>query len=480
MENEFQNENNVIKKSVIGSVSYFEELGRMDSLKIRIDLIKDLTLKNLIPARRHRIKRELSKKEYNILFKIRDSIVMNLFSSEDFMFESSEAILKLETILNEIILKDGELYFIPKTEEEGGFNGKNLIEILEEEREEEIFVNENEVFLKEYDFGEEWLNNQREDGLYSLRRTNLEDNNLIPLPDIVRDAFLNFLSKYRGLFHKPFVSMNTLKDIFINYKELYTKNEINSILNMLSIEDDLGRYRFEVPYSIFYTTFYIYDSREKTIIDEYGRIFGRDFMINYFEKTNEIKKLYDVDEVDGKEDFPALDRCDNCLIINRKKLKKGPEYNILGWKIPNFEKEFMKFTVQLRDKIDGNLCMGNKTFKLLNDDFIKKGRELLYRIEYLKDVSYTINGVTYKVEKGMLGGYVSKKSFICEDVIILKGAEVMSFVFLSTGVVVDNGVTLKRYSRVYKYNFKVDKNNVDSFNGRKFNLRKELVEVLEN
>ena len=43
MENEFQNENNVIKKSVIGSVSYFEELGRMDSLKIRIDLIKDLT-----------------------------------------------------------------------------------------------------------------------------------------------------------------------------------------------------------------------------------------------------------------------------------------------------------------------------------------------------------------------------------------------------------------------------------------------------
>ena len=209
MENEFQNENNVIKKSVIGSVSYFEELGRMDSLKIRIDLIKDLTLKNLIPARRHRIKRELSKKEYNILFKIRDSIVMNLFSSEDFMFESSEAILKLETILNEIILKDGELYFIPKTEEEGGFNGKNLIEILEEEREEEIFVNENEVFLKEYDFGEEWLNNHCVKNGYKIPTK----NNLIKI-------FKN------GSF--PNESKSSIKQRLKNYQDIYRINLLDA------------------------------------------------------------------------------------------------------------------------------------------------------------------------------------------------------------------------------------------------------------
>ncbi|MBN1468972.1 MAG: hypothetical protein JW924_09625 [Fusobacteriaceae bacterium] len=46
----------------------------------------------------------------------------------------------------------------------------------------------------------------------------------------------------------------------------------------------------------------------------------------------------------------------------------------------------------------------------------------------------------------MIDGYVSKKSFICKDAIILPEAEVMSFVFFSTSVIVDNGITLKRYS----------------------------------
>lgn len=68
---------------------------------------------------------------------------------------------------------------------------------------------------------------------------------------------------------------------------------------------------------------------------------------------------------------------------------------------------------------EGEVTMGNGTFKLLKDDFIEnQNLEKLFRIEYLKDTTYELSGKKKNVKKGTKGGYVSEEALIGENVII--------------------------------------------------------------
>ena len=143
--------------------------------------------------------------------------------------------------------------------------------------------------------------------------------------------------------------MKVIYDFFNNYKEMYTQNEINSILNFLSVEDDISSINAEINESIFYSYYDLNDDREVRIVKEFHDNFAEDFFKSYNAKMREMREVNKMKDVEV--DFPALFYFDG-NISNRKRQKWGTEYNVSSRKLTKSEKKFMMLSVQLRDYND--------------------------------------------------------------------------------------------------------------------------------
>jgi NDP-sugar pyrophosphorylase family protein len=85
------------------------------------------------------------------------------------------------------------------------------------------------------------------------------------------------------------------------------------------------------------------------------------------------------------------------------------------------------------------MYMGNKTF-VLTDEFIEQDGEKLYQVKYKKAYSYKYGNSTYGVAEGTVGGYVSKKAFIGENVTIGPNVKVPQYCVLAKGTVVTESI----------------------------------------
>lgn len=460
----------------VEQVRFFAEIFEDEWIKItiiRVDLIKKLVMKSFVPSRRGKTFRTVTYDEFDIGDEICKFVRKNLMNIKNLKSYSLKDISYLDSILNSIVIENGKLSIlgIEELSKDKKFYIEKIIEIFEKRKNDKVYINEKDMFLEEYrdtiDLGKKWMKIKERDDLEGLRSTYIKNDVLIPMPECVRIKFLSCLNVYRNTAtHYSFFSMKMIAEVFDNYKDLYYQNEINAILNFLALEEIHGLY-------VMYGNDH-FGKRENYILEKYKKIFADKFFKTLRKKANKIGRKM----IPGKEKFPELfDYGQGNRSIEN--LDKREEFEIDSYKISETDNRMINFSIKLRDNEYGILYMGYRTFKLLNDDFIKDGDEILYRIKYLKDVSYTIDGVEYKIKTGKLGGYVSKKAFIFEDVIILPGAKVEEFAIIGAGAVIDKDVVVKRCTRIYKYNFKVDESNVGSFYNEAFTLSEEEIEFLE-
>lgn len=455
---------------------------RKKTLKIRVDLIKELVLANFMSRYRRSNKFELSEKEYIILKKLCEKVAEQLDFFEFWCKPKPGVYYDLKFVIDAIYLENGELLVINEKEKRPK-NGdkiakaKELRDIFEEEKEGGIYTYHVDPFFVEEideDSKREWIIRATRNNLQGLKNTCLKKEIFIPMPDYIKNGLLSYINRVRCYFHKPYLSMNRIHKLVLNYKELYHQNEINAISNFLTIEEYID------ARNVFLDVLFIYPgtsacSREEAIICDFIYKFFREFTEYYASESEKIREMVEQRKNDKLDAISYnVDKNDE----RNERLKKENDY-FYNNKLTYLESKFIHFSVKLRNYDKGILSMGNKTFELINDDFIKKGRDTLYRIKYLKNVSYTIDGIKYEILKGMLGGYISKKAFVLEDVIIFPEAKVLAYVFLGSGIVIDNGVTVNRCTKIYNYNFKVDEKNVESFFIEKFGLKNEEVEFLE-
>lgn len=300
------------------------------------------------------------------------------------------------------------------------------------------------------------------------------------VPIEVYNFALELVVRNRDFFHYAYVSFELMENIIEYALTMFTQNEINSILNLLNhsyIKEFYEGEHIELlyPYVQKLPAFPSYDFHINNAVN----FFISEFISLYVHGANYIynhkKKLNDFNYPFTSNDFIRS-------MISEENMKLYSPYSInliaINLKTVQLERS-VRFTVYMRRNQDDTITMGYDTFILIADDTIKVRGKILYRIKYLKDITYIVDGVTYSVKKGDLGGYVSSLAFVQENVIIYPNAKIMANVLISAGVIIDNDVTLYGGTIIYKHCFKVDTTNVDLFKKEPFRLAKSTVEFMQ-
>lgn len=203
---------------------------------------------------------------------------------------------------------------------------------------------------------------------------------------------------------------DTLKDVLVKEKEK---------LNDFFIMDD-------------------FDFAESIIVEDFHKYFFLPFMAFYNSETGKIIESVKT-ELDNME--PIIKNGEVIELVTEKTELSLLDFHgeVEATTKDEIEKAINQRMIKVNEDNSEELFMGNKTFAL-TEDYIEVNGEKLYEIMYLKDFKYTVDKTTMGILSGVKGGYVSKKAFIQEDVVIFPGANVPQYCVLAKGTIVPQSI----------------------------------------
>ena len=181
-----------------------------------------------------------------------------------------------------------------------------------------------------------------------------------------------------------------------------------------------------------------FDFAEAMIVEDFHGGFFKPFLNFYNLKTNQI--IEDVKKsLDELE--PTIKHGEILEIIEEKtELSLLDFHGDITIETKDHIEEYINQRFVEKDEDDEEIMyMGNKTF-VLTDEFVEQDGEKLYQVKYKKAYSYKYGNSTYGVAEGTLGGYVSKKAFIGENVTIGPNVKVPQYCVLAKGTVVTESI----------------------------------------
>lgn len=181
-----------------------------------------------------------------------------------------------------------------------------------------------------------------------------------------------------------------------------------------------------------------FDFAEAMIVEDFHEGFFKPFLNFYNLKTNQI--IEDVKKsLDELE--PTIKHGEILEIIEEKtELSLLDFHGDITMETKDHIEEYINQRFVEKDEDDEEIMyMGNKTF-VLTDEFVEQDGEKLYQVKYKKAYSYKYGNSTYGVAEGTLGGYVSKKAFIGENVTIGPNVKVPQYCVLAKGTVVTESI----------------------------------------
>ena len=181
-----------------------------------------------------------------------------------------------------------------------------------------------------------------------------------------------------------------------------------------------------------------FDFAESMIVEDFHEGFFKPFLNFYNLRTNQI--IEDVKKsLDELE--PTIKHGEILEIIEEKtELSLLDFHGDITMETKDHIEQYINQRFVEKDEDDEEIMyMGNKTF-VLTDEFIEQDGEKLYQVKYKKAYSYKYGNSTYGVAEGTVGGYVSKKAFIGENVTIGPNVKVPQYCVLAKGTVVTESI----------------------------------------
>ena len=181
-----------------------------------------------------------------------------------------------------------------------------------------------------------------------------------------------------------------------------------------------------------------FDFAEAMVIEDFHEGFFKPFLNFYNLRTNQI--IEDVKKsLDELE--PTIKHGEILEIIEEKTELSLLDFHgdITMETKDHIEQYINQRFVEKNEDDEEIMYMGNKTF-VLTDEFIEQDGEKLYQVKYKKAYSYKYGDSTYGVAEGTVGGYVSKKAFIGENVTIGPNVKVPQYCVLAKGTVVTESI----------------------------------------
>ena len=257
-----------------------------------------------------------------------------------------------------------------------------------------------------------------------------EPQDTIPGLFLVADMF----KANKEFFKRPLVEEAEMMTIIVNFlKEITAEGLValddisksNTLKNILTKEQEKIKEFFEMDG---------FDFAESIVVEDFHKYFFVPFMKFYDSEIDKITSNV-MEELDKME--PVIKNGEVINLVTEK-----TELSLLDFHgdVESKTKDEIELAINQRTVVKGEddteeLYMGNKTFKL-TENFIEVNGEKLYEIIYLKDFKYTVGETTMAIMSGVVGGHVSKKAFIQEEVTIYPGAQIPQYCVLTKGSIV--------------------------------------------